>query len=720
MASADTLRMLEQHPEWIAPRSDVRVFLGEPGAPEATKTTVEPGNTFSPGMRTFGVTWWLRFPTTGAFFAPELAPQDTLRWSYERGYLPLIHCETCVEGVDVRHSLFQDGTAAEQSEAVCARLQLSNLHNSPVEVQVFIALRSLGPAGGPLPDLCVGADRSSFRLAKRNLPLLVLDAAPSAIGCGVGDPSPLACAGQTPPHVQVADPQGWCFGLARFDITLAPGAIWQVHLDCPLQTYGNLMHEFPGRAQPRPQHFQRRAERHLANWQERLGVVVIEAPDGNFCNAFYAGLQHMLTAVVGNQARITPLAYPLAWLRDSVYIIRCLDLAGCHELARATTDYCARNDFFGGFGAEGDAPGEGIWALVEHYRITRDREWLASVYPAIRRKSDWLFRMRRTDRPIQIFVDTPVLAFTHAERASGVICVAARDGLIQGAMDHGVDYSLGWINQWALGGLRAAAFAASELGYDEDAKAYTTEADVLQQALIAHIAAHPEYLDYERTVNSLLWPTRAWEQAPDAVAAGFRHWWVENRGVDDVYKPEPYWLYFEFAQAHNALLFGERDWAWRTVQFRLAHQDLPGLYGWREGADGVGTDNAIYGVTLINQLRGCHRFDSITPHGWSQAELWLLQRAMLLDEWQNGLLLFAGVPAAWLTPGAQIRIRHAPTWYGRATAAAVVDTTGRQVTVTLTGVAPHTPIWIHLPGIKSEGCADENGALTTHFDLPGE
>ena len=92
MATSETLQMLAQHVEWIAPRSDVRVFLGEPGGPEATKTTVEPGNVFSPGMRTYGVTWWLRFPRTGDFFASETAPLDALHWSYEQGYLPLIHC----------------------------------------------------------------------------------------------------------------------------------------------------------------------------------------------------------------------------------------------------------------------------------------------------------------------------------------------------------------------------------------------------------------------------------------------------------------------------------------------------------------------------------------------------------------------------------------------------------------------------------------------------
>ena len=151
MASFETLRQLELHPEWLPPRSDVRVFLGEPGAPEATKTTVEPGNAFSPGMFTFGVTWWLRFPTSEKFFTPETAPLAQLRWSYAEGYLPAILCQVDLEDVRVVHTLFQDGVSSQFSEAVAARIELEASGEQPVDVQLFVALRSLGPAGGPLP-----------------------------------------------------------------------------------------------------------------------------------------------------------------------------------------------------------------------------------------------------------------------------------------------------------------------------------------------------------------------------------------------------------------------------------------------------------------------------------------------------------------------------------------------------------------------------------------
>jgi hypothetical protein len=424
----------------------------------------------------------------------------------------------------------------------------------------------------------------------------------------------------------------------------------------------------------------------------------------------------MLIATVGDQARIAPLSYPLPWLRDSVYIIRCFDLAGLHDLARAATEYCVRNDFFGGFGAEGDAPGEGIWAIVQHYRITQDRAWLARVFPAVERKCDWLVRMRRATLPLQVVADTPILPFMHAQRAAGVICTAAQDGIIQGVMDHGITYSLGWINQWALCGLREAAYAAGQLGLEEQAARYSAEAGELQAALQAYSARTPAYFDWERTVNSLLWPTRAWADNLEQVEAGFNTWWEKHRGTGDSYRPEPYWLYFELAQAHNALLFGQRERAWQVIQYRLAHQDLPGLYGWREGGEGVGAENAVHGVTLINQVRGCQRFESITPHGWSQAEMWLLQRAVLVEEWQDGLLLFAGVPSNWLVPGASTGFRDFPTWYGKASAQLQVDEQGRSAAITVSGLAPGTPVWVRLPGKEVNAVAGSN-AFTLSIPL---
>ena len=723
MASFETLTKLAEHPEWIAPRSDTRVFLGEPGAPEATKTTVEAGNVFSPGMGTYGVTWWLRFPDTETFFATETAPLQDLSWRYEGGYLPVVHCDTEVEGVAVRHSLFQDGTAAERSEAVCGRLQLTNTRREEIGVQVFIALRSLGPAGGPVYDLAVGPDERSFVVVGRepfgtpldvDLPVLGVSQSPSAIGCGVGDPSPLARAGLVPSERSVADPDGWCFGVARFDVELVSGGEWQVHFDCPQQTRFTLASDLASTAGLRPNQYESRVQDHLARWRKWLGCIDLEVPDEEFRNAFYAGLQHMLTAMVGDQVRIAPLVYPLAWLRDGVYVMRCLDLAGLHDVARGATEYCARNDFFGGWGAEGDSLGQGIFALVEHYRITRDKAWLEGVYAAIRRKCEWLFRMRRAEEPIQVFLGRPVMPFVNVARNTGVICVAAQDGLIMGTTDFGV--RLGWVNHWALCGLRGAAYAARELGLVADAVSFEAEAAELKAALRAFNDRNPGFAS-ERYLKCLLFPTRAWEEDPHLIESGFNAFWEERRGPGDDFIPEPAWLYREFGTAHNALLLGQRERAWQVIEYRLCHQDVPGLYGYREGRK-EGTVGAVQlGVSLFPGLRGYQKDTGITPHGWVGSEMWLLQRGMLVEEWQGALLLFGGVPSEWLKPGARVAFRNFPTWYGKVSADLLVDAQGRSATVTLSGAVAGTPVKIRLPGSEVESLCDSSGALSLQVEL---
>jgi hypothetical protein len=708
MASFDTLQKLSQHPEWLAPRSDVRVFIGEPGAPEAVKTTIEPGNVFSPGMRTFGVTWWLRLPETGEFFATESAPLDALKWHYEEGYLPVIHCDVSWKGLAIRHSLFQDGNAQERTEAVCGRVRLTNTSEKTQRVEVYIALRSLGPAGGPVEHLAVADDAHSFWQPTHMFPFLGFDQRPHRIGCGVGDPSPCAQEGSVPSSWVAHDEAGWCFGLASWEMSLDAGESWALHFNCPLQSYGNLHEELPSRSQPMPVLFDERLHAHGEQWRSRFDKLELTVPDEAFRHAFFAGLQHMLTAMVGDQARIAPLSYPLPWLRDSIYIIRCLDQAGFHKEARAATEYCVRNDFFGGFGAEGDAPGQGIWAICQHYRITQDRDWLERAYPAIQRKCDWLFAMRRTDKPLQVFVDTPTLAFTHAERNAGVVCMASQDGIIMGAMDHGISYSLGWVNHWAILGLREAAYAASVLGEAVDAGRYEAEAQELQQAYKSYCQKHPQVLREERTVNSLLWPTQVWN--PAEIRQSFMDWWNEVRLPGGQFQPEPYWLYFEMAQAHNALLLGELDPVWQVLDYRLTHQDLPGLFGWREGGQGVGTENAVHGVTLIPLLRGCQRFDSITPHGWSQAEMWLLQRAVLVEEWREGLLLFGGVPSRWLYPGAHIALTGFPTTVGTVNAMLQISHDGTVATIHVDGVTEGTLLVIRLNGHETPMKAAVPGA----------
>ena len=77
---ANLLAMKEKHPDWIWNRSDTHILLGVPGTVDAFKTPVEPGNSFSPGPGTYGVSTWVS--ENGRLYAPETMDISELHWSF--------------------------------------------------------------------------------------------------------------------------------------------------------------------------------------------------------------------------------------------------------------------------------------------------------------------------------------------------------------------------------------------------------------------------------------------------------------------------------------------------------------------------------------------------------------------------------------------------------------------------------------------------------------
>lgn len=318
--------------------------------------------------------------------------------------------------------------------------------------------------------------------------------------------------------------------------------------------------------------------------------------------------------------------------------------------------------------------------------------------------------MKNADHPIQIVLDTPVLPFMQGYRNAGTICLAAKDGMIMGVMD--LHVREGETNQWCICGLREAAYAAEQLGYAEKAQEYYLEAEELREALLRYMKKEPRFFEWERNVNSLLWPTRTWEYETEEIQQGFEEWWAKERGTETSYIPEKYWLHFELGQIHNALMLGLKEQAWQGLKYRLENQDVPGLYGWREYGGGFEeAGNAVNGVSLIKQLRGCIKFDKITPHGWCASEMWLLQRGMLIEEWQDGVRLFAGVPREWIKPGIRIAFSGFSSWYGTIAAEMNCGQDGRIASACAEGFEPGTKIFLDIYSETINLKADEQGRV---------
>jgi hypothetical protein len=152
------------------------------------------------------------------------------------------------------------------------------------------------------------------------------------------------------------------------------------------------------------------------HWKDRAAQSMrIQIPDVHLQNLFDASLQHFLLGLTknGNTDEYFPnvaMLYYGSIGTESSPIIRALDMRGLHHLAERCLEAFLATQ--GEFMPEGDYQskeggfyrfwpiytvdqGGVLWALADHYRFTRDNEWLGRVAPKIVAGCDFIVRERK-------------------------------------------------------------------------------------------------------------------------------------------------------------------------------------------------------------------------------------------------------------------------------------------------------------------------------------
>jgi hypothetical protein len=643
--------MRAKHPEWLWHRSDTHVMLGVPRSHESLKTVVEPGNSFSPGVGSFGVSTWVYAHRAGRLYAPEQMPLEELHWRFLDGHLPVLISTWRAGAVEVESRLLADGDAdlcdVKDFFSVALRSEAG------AEVSLYLVVRSFGPAGGPVTHLALGDD--GLLVEVNHFPLLYaedpLDGFGAVSYAQTGeDVGGFLQRGALPPAQAVEDDSTWASGALEYRVRLEPGAARTLHFVLPVKANDPFLTWLE-----RPRRPLRVAEVErdfAARWREGL-VIELEVPDERFRDAFYTQLAHLSMFTVHDAPRICPVSYPVWWLRDGAYVVTALDRGGFHEFADRACRAIMHRDAFGGFGAEGDGPGEALWMLAERYLLSRDGAYLREAYPHLRRKAELLLEMRRAERPMRRHAEHIVPKYALCPW-NDLLCLPPREGLIMGRMDG--HYPIFWVNGFAYAGLLRAARCARALGEIADAERYEAEAAEVRAAMLR--AAEAEFGGNERDLASALWPTGWATGFDETVVTKFAEHWERVRCPGGRYAPEPLWTYFEAAQAHNRLLLGERENAWASIEHFLTHHAAPGLYTYHEGE---GDENSFL---LWQHVRGWDRIGCVTPHGWTASELFHLLRDCLVYEQDEELVIGAGVPESWLRSGRHFGIAHAPSHFG--------------------------------------------------------
>ena len=339
--------------------------------------------------------------------------------------------------------------------------------------------------------------------------------------------------------------------------------------------------------------------------------------------------------------------YDQFYIRDGAYQVMELEEAGLEDASRKAVDlYLRRQRPDGRFESqEGqfDANGQALWVLWQYYKMSADRQWLASVYPKMRRAVDWTMKARR-----QAPADSPFV---------GVLPNALADGEhLWNGKYHIVGYDL-----WNLRGILCTADSARILGKKEEAEELLKEAKLYRDAIDAawkrtELAHFPPSWEKDGTHwgnTETLWPTEIFDRDDPRVLALINHvrkdfhggfiegtiQWHGHRAAIHPYMGAYTTMADLTLGNHEAVV---RDFYWYLMHSTAAHAFPEGIYP---------------------ELR--EAWNNTIPHVTGACNYAIMLRHMLVHEEGEELHLLKAVPDWWLDEGKEIRVERAPTYFGQ-------------------------------------------------------
>lgn len=669
--------------QWVLPAGKAHILLAVPGSPELDKSYVEPDGSFSPGVSSYGVATWLYDIKERRLYAPEEMQEEQLSFRLEDGFIPIANSgwNAGPLRLEKRIAVVPKSAGPSEAEDYC-EVVVRNEGKQAADFWLYLAIRSLGPTGGPINSLSASRDRRTVSL--NGAPAVQLDPAPVSFGvtsfAPTGDDISLwAKRGELPRAQSTSDSLGLASGAALYRLRISPGESFSLYMRCAIRNRARN-DALAGTFQQSDA--QKGFEQVKRWWRETLGRVEITAPDPFGRNMFYASVAYILMNSVGNQLRVVNVSYPVSYLRDGVFMLNTLDKAGLHDKAREYLGYFTQHPWTGAESQEGpeaDAPGELCWIIGEHFRLTRDLDWLRSVYPTLQREADLILFMRNpvegetrevggvklAARGNRVFatMDTQLRKIPlHFE----VELSEARDGVIIGRLD--LSLYAGTTSVFGIAGLRAAWEAAVALGDGVNAQKYKAEYLSFRGAMNRWMKNHPR----EFTFHAGVWPTEAFD--PDYPQIS--NLWQENsyaysaandyHELEDLGAYHNFYIYFGAAHSlfrlgYTGIMYSNFVWPFLRSPFSRSTLDA---YGYVEYTREKMWYEARHWPELWADVRGWTDLGKCMPHGWVAAEIASLIRDLLFYEKDGTLVLAGGKFLDQLPVGQAIEVRKGPTYFG--------------------------------------------------------
>jgi len=351
--------------------------------------------------------------------------------------------------------------------------------------------------------------------------------------------------------------------------------------------------------------------------------------------------------------------YNAFWYRDGAYLATALDVAGYASEAEKSLRLFWQSPLQGTAASMGqqasgawqypltewDGQGQALWALVNHFEVTRDKSWLRQVYPNIRRGAQW----------IKNITEQSQIRTENGEKPIFFGLLPEGDGE---AIANGYIY---YHNFWAVLGLHEALAAAQALEETADAKWIKETYDQFCANLLASVQraytgiGNRQFIPgstFDPHVDiwggmAALYPARFLEPNNEMMTRTLAR--MAARAKEDEY------------------VFQDRDkiWTYITVDWAMCYllrDDLPMFYRLFNGYVAHASPTNAWVEEIYPDA---HKGTGDMPHGWAAGQYIHLLRNSLVFENEKTLELCWGVQPDWLKDGAKIAVKQAPTRFGK-------------------------------------------------------
>jgi hypothetical protein len=297
-----------------------------------------------------------------------------------------------------------------------------------------------------------------------------------------------------------------------------------------------------------------------------------------------------------------------------------------------------------------------LFALAEHFRLTKKIGWLRAVSPRVESAAEWIIRQREEARRLR----------------------PDRNGLTYGLIrfrpycDHRDPVFDYYADAYTCRGLEEAAAVFNEID-TEKARRFSAEASEYRRDILASMDRAVierdgmNILPLEPDTHRLLKST--------GYRGGGYYGLVASMLLESGFLPpddkRAFWV-TDFMERRGGLILGlcefdggiDHAYTYGYLLTQLQRDEvrrtLLGFYSFL--AYGMSRDS--YSGVECTQIKTGKNTMTL-PHLYSATQQLRLLRMLLLREAGDGLLLAYGMPAAWLEAGSAISVRNAPTHFGR-------------------------------------------------------